>query len=110
MNEAASEPRVSLLTGFFAVGGAAAWRVEDELRRMAQMVPDERGYLSYDVYADEAAATLYVVETWATSEDARRHQERVEANGAVGRVAPLLREVPRTLTLRPVVPRVGEQA
>ena len=109
MNEA-SEPRVSLLTWFSAVDASAARGVEDELRRMAQGVPDEPGHLFYEVYADEAAATLYVVETWATSEDARRHQERVETTEAVGRVAPLLQKAPRTLTLRPVVPRVGEQA
>lgn len=53
MNHPVSDPRVSMLTRFPAVDGAAARDLENELRRMAQLVTGEPGHLAYDVYAAE---------------------------------------------------------
>lgn len=96
---------VCLLTRFSAVDDAAARGLAEALRGTAASVVTEPGHLTYDVLVDQAdPTTLYVVETWASAEDAHRHEERVVTDGGVERVAPLLAEELTTMTLRPLQP------
>ncbi len=102
--DAATSPdQVCLVTRFSAVDDAALRKLVDELRATAASVVTEPGHVTYGVFTDQAnARALYVIETWASAADARRHEELVVDNGAVARVAPLLAEELRTHTLRPV--------
>jgi quinol monooxygenase YgiN len=94
---------VHLLTRFRAVDEDAARQTTELLRGTAAAVASEHGHLTYDVSAVEGdPTTLYVLETWASAVDARRHADLVLDNGAVDRVLPLLRERLDTVTLVPI--------
>lgn len=93
-----------LLTRFGAVDEDAAARIGVLLRGTATEVASEPGHVSYAVFAVEGdPTTLYVLESWASVADARRHADRVLGDGAVDRVLPLLGDRLDTVTLVPIV-------
>lgn len=92
-----------LRTRFRAVDEDAARQVGDLLRSTAVAAASEQGHLSYEAVAVEGdPTTLYVLEAWASVDDARRHADLVLGNGGVDRVLPLLRERLDTVTLVPI--------
>jgi quinol monooxygenase YgiN len=101
MSPPITPPRaVRLLTRFQAVDEDAALHAAELLRGTAAAVASEHGHLTYDLSAVEGdPTTLYVLETWASADDARRHADVVLDNGAVDRVLPLLPERLDTVTL-----------
>ena len=92
-----------LLTRFRAVDEDAARQVGDLLRGTAAGAASEQGHLSYEVLAVATdPTTLYVLEAWASGEDAQRHADLVLAGDGIDRVLPLLRERLDTETLIPL--------
>lgn len=100
-----------LLTRFQAIDHEAGLRVTDGLRTIAEGIGDEAGHATYDVFAVEGDPTVfYVLETWASAEDAHRHADLVLDDRTVDRVLPLLGERLETQTLRTVVSKRHEGA
>ncbi|MFE2541678.1 putative quinol monooxygenase [Actinacidiphila glaucinigra] len=82
---------VCLVTRFSAVDNTAARELLDELRAIEVSVVAEPGHLVYNVFADQDdPKNLYVIETWTSAADAKRHEDLVIGDGTVERVAPLL--------------------
>lgn len=76
----------------------------DGLRTIAEGSANESGHGTYDIFAVENDPTvLYVLETWASVDDAHHHADLVLNDGTVDRVLPLLGERLETVTLTMVV-------
>lgn len=94
---------IRLITHFDAVDAPSADDLAGRLADNAHRVADEPGSLAYEVLRDLAdPAAVCVVETWATRQDAERHERLVATNGALAAIAPLLRIDPATRTWVPV--------
>ncbi len=88
---AATSARTHLLTGLHATDAQAARKVAGQLRDAAAAAASEKGHLTYDVFEVRGdPATLYVHETWASAEDARRHAGLGVTRDGADRITPLL--------------------